>query len=378
MKILSVIIILILSLVFIACQENLLWSEKQIEEKIYTNGNQPPDNIPPVPHDIHIFGEWFHTDATCTESAAKKRACTICKFLETIPEGEPLGHIYGDNWRIINQPHSGRAGVEAQVCIRDTSHTGGEQRIYSSVVVNPPSYKEGEIETVGAVGNTTKTFITRTDVRFTATVKGENPLQTVNWSISGKNLTNGTTIDGDGLLTINAVDRGKEITVTAESTVDTTKKGSTSVVAAKYLPSALAGTWFNYSNFQTFVILYNQDQNSKIFYYEVDICSPNMLSPVNKNYYHLYTLSWEYVFSTGTNSSNFPEGYKVKGRQSSAQCHGCNYPIGNCITGYCNLNLELCVFSNNNRLRYSGNGNLTNTSDFIKLFSNVSGKRNTL
>jgi hypothetical protein len=361
-------VIIILSIVFTACP---IEQEEAPEEHAPIIENSPRCTT-------HIPGDWeLVTAATCTKPAIGKKFCTICGLLlRTGSCGEPLEHDYSYKWQIINEPHSGKAGIEAvYFCKHDPSHRQIDQynqRTYNSVFVNPPAYQWGKIETVGAVGDRTKTFaVYGAKVQFTATVKGENnPLQTVNWSISGTNLASETSIT-DGLLTINAADYGKEITVTAESAVDNTKMNSTTVTAVKYLPSDLAGIWCNGK--QTFTLSYVMSEAS-IFYYKLRIdYVPDIFAYYcnTNNYYELLTLSWEYISSTGANSPNFPYGYKVDGRQASTKCaEGCD-PIhcsGDCVSCFCHFKLEVCMFSSTfgDRLRFSRNENIDNASDLMR------------
>lgn len=65
--------------------------------------------------------------------------------------------------------------------------------------------------------------------QFVASVQGTNrPAQTVTWAVSG-NAKAGTSISGDGLLTVAADETAGTLTVTATSTVDTGKKGTATV-----------------------------------------------------------------------------------------------------------------------------------------------------
>ncbi|MEA4854507.1 MAG: chitobiase/beta-hexosaminidase C-terminal domain-containing protein [Christensenella sp.] len=80
---------------------------------------------------------------------------------------------------------------------------------------------------------------------FTATVNGENsPAQTVTWSVSG-NSSASTTIDASGLLTIGSDETAETLTVTATSTVDTTKNGTAAVVLRPAEQSGLPATGDN-------------------------------------------------------------------------------------------------------------------------------------
>lgn len=64
---------------------------------------------------------------------------------------------------------------------------------------------------------------------FKATVEGiNNPAQTVTWTVSG-NESDGTKIDANGVLTVAADETATRLTVTATSTVDTSKSGTASV-----------------------------------------------------------------------------------------------------------------------------------------------------
>ena len=64
--------------------------------------------------------------------------------------------------------------------------------------------------------------------QFSATVTGENdPAQTVTWDVRGGMV--GTSIDTNGLLTVNASETANSLTVTATSTVDGSKSGTATV-----------------------------------------------------------------------------------------------------------------------------------------------------
>jgi formylglycine-generating enzyme required for sulfatase activity len=64
---------------------------------------------------------------------------------------------------------------------------------------------------------------------FAATVTGTgSPAQTVTWAVSGNNST-GTVINADGLLAVAANETATSLTVTAASTVDTTKYGTAAI-----------------------------------------------------------------------------------------------------------------------------------------------------
>ena len=68
--------------------------------------------------------------------------------------------------------------------------------------------------------------------QFTAVVTGMNtPAQTVTWSVSGGK--EGTAIDETGLLTVAADETAAELTVTAVSTVDTSKSGTATVTVSE-------------------------------------------------------------------------------------------------------------------------------------------------
>ena len=71
--------------------------------------------------------------------------------------------------------------------------------------------------------------------QFSATVAGENnPAQSVTWSVSG-NSSAGTVINA-GLLTVGADETAEELTVTAQSTVDTGKSGTAAVTVSVDAP----------------------------------------------------------------------------------------------------------------------------------------------
>lgn len=77
--------------------------------------------------------------------------------------------------------------------------------------------------------------------QFQASVEGTNePAQTVTWTLSG-NLSSGTTIDENGLLTVAGDETATQLTVTATSTVDTGKSGTATITVIpapvdEYLP----------------------------------------------------------------------------------------------------------------------------------------------
>ncbi|HEX3029195.1 MAG TPA: dockerin type I domain-containing protein, partial [Clostridia bacterium] len=73
---------------------------------------------------------------------------------------------------------------------------------------------------------------------FGAAVLGTNvPEQTVTWSVTGG--ITGTSIDGNGLLTVAANETASTLTVTASSKMDTTKSG-TAIVTVQ-TPSTILG-----------------------------------------------------------------------------------------------------------------------------------------
>ncbi|NJP28988.1 hypothetical protein FLW53_33230 [Microbispora sp. SCL1-1] len=64
---------------------------------------------------------------------------------------------------------------------------------------------------------------------FTATVTGDgHPAQSVTWSVSG-NASTGTTIDGEGLLTVASDEKARTLTVTATSTADASRAATATV-----------------------------------------------------------------------------------------------------------------------------------------------------
>ena len=117
-----------------------------------------------------------------------------------------------------------------------TDGTSSGHAIYTSVTIIQPT---SNVEIVG----TTPTTFYGTGAIFTVTVQGENnPTQTVTWTRTGDNLNAETKIT-DGILTVNVADHGKDITITATSTVDTTKKDSVTIKAVICLPSDFYGKW---------------------------------------------------------------------------------------------------------------------------------------
>jgi len=80
---------------------------------------------------------------------------------------------------------------------------------------------------VSSVSNSVQVGTTRT---FTAAVAGtNNPAQTVIWSVSGNNSAS-TSISNLGVLTIGSDETATSMTVTATSTVDSSKSGTTSII----------------------------------------------------------------------------------------------------------------------------------------------------
>jgi hypothetical protein len=111
---------------------------------------------------------------------------------------------------------------------------GGTNPTVTDVTINQPTSK---VETVGG-----GTFY-GSGSTFTVTVQGENnPSQSVTWTRSGTDLNSGTTITG-GVLTVHTDDHGKEIVITATSTVDTTKSNNVTVTVVTVLPSEFVGDW---------------------------------------------------------------------------------------------------------------------------------------
>ena len=73
--------------------------------------------------------------------------------------------------------------------------------------------------------------------KFTAAVEGdEGVAQTVNWTVTG-GAKAGTAITADGTLTVAADETAATLTVTATSTVDSTKKGTATVTVSSEAPA---------------------------------------------------------------------------------------------------------------------------------------------
>jgi formylglycine-generating enzyme required for sulfatase activity len=99
----------------------------------------------------------------------------------------------------------------------DTTKSGTAAVTITSPAVSAVTVSPG---TVGVTKGGTRTF--------TATVAGTgNPAQTVTWTLSGGGA--GTTISSAGVLTVAANETATSLTVTATSTVDTTKSGTAAV-----------------------------------------------------------------------------------------------------------------------------------------------------
>lgn len=92
------------------------------------------------------------------------------------------------------------------------------------------TFTASEVDTV-VVSPTTATVAPGETQAFTVVVSGENsPAQTVNWTVTGG--TSGDTDINNGLLTVAEDETATTLTVTATSTVDTTKSGTASVTVS--------------------------------------------------------------------------------------------------------------------------------------------------
>jgi len=79
--------------------------------------------------------------------------------------------------------------------------------------------------------------------QFEVEVNGENnPPQTVNWTVTGGNITAGTIINSSGLLTVGSGETAQSLTVIATSTLDSTKNGTATVTVTEVPPTVTSVT----------------------------------------------------------------------------------------------------------------------------------------
>ncbi|MCL2720318.1 MAG: InlB B-repeat-containing protein [Treponema sp.] len=223
-----------------------------------------------------------------------------------LSNGSPLAGQTNNTYNIT----AAAQGANISVTVASTHHsntvTSGSVTVamlpatYTGLTITRPVINPGTAETVAS-----QTFY-GSGAAFSATVQGDNnPIQTVTWSISGTDITSSI---NNGVLTVSEADHGKQITVTATSTVIDTIFNSVTVIIVDCLPSKFFGAWIN----------------------ETDEWEPYTITISNNN------LRWEDEDGDGVNYSNpgWIPGRNMNGMYSDSYSNGYSFTGHRTIIGF--------------------------------------------
>jgi hypothetical protein len=196
------------------------------------------------------WGNWIETTApTCTEAGIETRTCSLDAIHTETKTGEnALGHNFGD-WTITNEATETEEGEETRTCYRceeiETRSISKLLPTYDTVTINLPATNADTVKSQDGNENIiNRTFVT-SGAQFNAIVTGSNnPIQNVTWEIISTNHQSGTSINiNTGILIVASNEtHGKEITIKATSTADTSKFETVTIIAVQCLPSDFYGT----------------------------------------------------------------------------------------------------------------------------------------
>ena len=227
-----------------------------------------------------VIGGWFKDNNTFLQQWSFT-SDPVTGNINLYAKWNPCSHTWG-SWVFTAPSPATNPGEETRTCL-DCYQT--QTRTYTGVSVSAPTSFYGSVN-----GSTHY----RSGATFTATVNGTNsPAQSVTWSVSGSGVNIGT----DGKITVDTAGHGGSCTITATSSIDTSKSDSVTVRTVTYLPG----------NYQ--------------FYWDYSV-TPSLQFVIDSSNVQVYNSgslqasysiigNWIAINTGSPNSTTYPTGYRI-------------------------------------------------------------------